>query len=960
MKKTVIVLIVAACSYALLQDANASSIEKDFKNPPVAVRPYVWWHWMGPNISKEGITLDLEAMKEAGIGGATIFNITSSTTVGAKPTLNCPWPEITYRSPKWWELFKHAASEANRLGLELGMHNCPGYATTGGPWIGPTNGMQRLVRKMQLVEGGKQVELDLPLSGKHFVDIGVFAVPSEGIIPLDKIIDLSNKMDAKGHLVWDAPAGSWNVYRLGSAFAGHQSSPVPDDLINKSFEVDKMSVEQNHYHWQQVIEPLKQNLGRLVGKSFRHILVDSYEAGDQNWTSGFREEFKRLKEYDPLPWLMTMNHVVTEGRKEEARIVADADKSTRFEWDYRDVIRTLFFEGFRTGAREIQEAGLTFQWEPYGGTFDMTAGSALADVPMGEFWTGGQGGINYSIVAAGRAAGHRVIGAESFTGMPPNSRWSETPAYLKVCGDGTYASGVNRLVLHHWVHQPFDEKYKPGIGMGWWGTHFSRKQTWFEPGKAYFAYLARVQALLQRGEGVADYLALDRPSSDADAIPAAALVNGEVRVKDGVIVLPSGRRYAYLQLPSTDAMLPEVARALKVLVASGGLIAGPKPVRSPSLAGYPAADAEVRKIGEELWGSTNILARPVDIMPPVTIAGTDIRTTARKDGETDIFFLANVSDKSREFTASFRVTGKQPELWQAEDGSIRPAAVWKSVSGRAELPLRLNGRQSVFVVFRNPAPADHAVEIVAADKAAASYSVEADKAGHVVVRSSGACRGEVVYASGKRAPFAIEANAPIPVAGAWQVEFAPGLGAPAQITFPELQSWSENADRTIKYFSGTATYRKEIQIEKIHPGQRYVLDLGAVHEMADVRINGRSLAVVWYAPFRVDVTSALKAGANKVEIRVTNTWANRLIGDEQEPEDCKWDEWESFHDFGGRCLKTYPDWFVKNQPRPSQGRKCFVTYNYFKPDAPLLKAGLLGPVQLIVEKEVKIEVVTYL
>ena len=257
------------------------------------------------------------------------------------------------------------------------------------------------------------------------------------------------------------------------------------------------------------------------------------------------------------------------------------------------------------------------------------------------------------------------------------------------------------------------------------------------------------------------------------------------------------------------------------------------------------------------------------------------------------------------------------------------------------------------MVFRKPAPSDHAVEIAAADKAA--YTTRVDEAGKVVVRSAATCRGEIVVASGKRAPFALPAVAPIPLAGPWQVGFAPVVGTPAQATFPELRSWCENADPNIKYFSGTATYRKELRLDALIPGQRYVLDLGTVHEMASIKVNGRSVGVAWYPPFRMDVTAALKAGVNLLEIRVTNTWASRLIGDEQEPEDCKWDEWEGFRDFGGRCLKAYPDWFVKNQPRPSQGRKCFVTYNYFKKDAPLLPAGLLGPVQWIVENEVKCE-----
>lgn len=947
--------------------ALASTLEEDFQNPPMTARPYVWWEWMGPNISREGITKDLEAMKAAGIGGATIFHLTSAVTVGAKPTRNCPWPEITYRSPQWWKLMQHAAAEAKRIGLEIGMHNCVGYSTTGGPWIDRQRGMQKLVLTKKTVQGGNPVTLELPPSGDMTGNIAVLAVPADGIIALDKIIDLSAKADAKGHLVWDAPPGTWNIFHLDYACNGHQPGPAPDDVMGKALEVDKMSVAQNRYHWQQVIEPLKQHLGPLVGKSFRHLLIDSYEAGDQNWTLRFREEFKRLKGYDPLPWLMTMNPAIIEGKKEEARIVASEDQTKRFDWDYRDVIATLFLEGFREGSQAAHAAGMTFQWEAYGGPFDKIAGSALADLPMVEFWSNGDGGIDHAVVAAARAAGRRVIGAEAFTGTPPNSRWSEDPAYLKATGDGSYASGVNRLVLHHWVHQPFDDRYKPGIGMGWWGTHFGRNQTWFEPGKAYFAYLGRAQALLQRGEAVADFLALDHAPAGADAIPLAAILHGDVRVSNGNIILPSGRSYAFLQLPDGDLMLPEVARELRKLVSAGATIVGAKPLRSPSLTGYPDADTEVRKIGEELWGNVagntppehsfgkgRVFAGPVNALisdlkltPPVMIADGHIRATARRDGGTDIFFVANTGNAPRAFTASFRVAGKLPEFWQAEDGSRTPAAVWKSAAGRTDVPMHLNAHQSIFVIFRKSAPVDHAVELIVADNVQGACEARMTSSGNMAVHSGEPCRGEVVFASGKRTPFAIEATAAIPVLGSWNVAFTPGLGAPAQVSFPELKSWGESTNAGIKYFSGTATYRKEVQIDALQPGCSYVLDLGAVHNLASITVNGRKLGVVWYPPFSMDVTAALRTGANRFEIEVTNTWANRLIGDEQDPEDVKWDQWETFNNFGGRCMLAYPDWFVNKQPRPAQGRKCFVTYNYFKKDDALLPAGLLGPVRLL-------------
>ena len=180
------------------------------------------------------------------------------------------------------------------------------------------------------------------------------------------------------------------------------------------------------------------------------------------------------------------------------------------------------------------------------------------------------------------------------------------------------------------------------------------------------------------------------------------------------------------------------------------------------------------------------------------------------------------------------------------------------------------------------------------------------------------------------------------------------MGAPEKVSFPKLQSWSENSDPAIKYFSGTATYRKSFNVpaDFLGDGKRLILDLGAVSNLASVKVNGIDLGVGWYAPFRFDATSALKSGENTLEIAVTNTWANRLIGDEQEPADAEWGKFQSYHaglpdqSEVGRPLMAYPDWFVKGQPRPSQGRKAFVTWNYFIKDSPLLPAGLFGPVVL--------------
>ena len=1037
---------------------TAGSMDEDFKSPPLSSGPYVWWHWMGSNISKEGITKDLEAMKASGIGGATIFNLTSAVMGGAAPTANLPFPDITYRSPKWWEMVKFATSEAQRLGLEVGMHNCVGYSATGGPWVTPELSMQRVVFTITPVNGGTAFSGVLPQpKGKldFYRDIAVLAVPDSNLIDPKSILDLSKQMGKDGRLTWNAPAGKWNVYRFGHTSTGSVPKPGPEDV--KALEVDKMSASASKFHYEQVINPLREHLGAAVGKTFRHLTLDSYEAGNQNWTSAFREEFLKRKGYDPIPWLPLLNAttVVENNKKREVPklTLGSPEQSARFIWDFNDVIAQLYQQNnFEQGARIMHEAGLMMQFEAYQGPFDTIAGSAIADIPMGEFWTGGLGGIGRGIVPAARAVDRKIVGAEALTGVPAESKYSEVPAFLKVTGDGGYASGVNRLILHHWVHQPFGDAFKPGMGMGWWGTHFGRNQTWAEPGKAYFKYLARTQSLLQRGQGVGDFLTLDHAAPNADAIPRAALLRGDVRVEKGQLVLPSGRRYAFLVL-SGDAMLPEVARKLKELVTQGAIIAGHKPTHSPSLSGYPACDAEVRKIGEELWGdadgrsklensvgagkvfagSLSQLMEKTGLTPPVLLSEGDkktIRMAARKDGETEIFFVSNGSSAPCDATPSFRVKEKLPEIWQAEDGSIAPAPLWREVAGRTEVPLRLRGKESLFVVFRSPAPAgDHPVSILSASplkvlkatfgahnlnrtadvtkqvadlvnnnallihsvrgfpgvpdpasgtvktlqveyekdgkhataeaKEGETLQVGAEKSldwclstnekGQPVLLSSGKTAGEVVYASGKRVPFSVKPPQPLPIEGAWDVSFAPGLGAPEQITFPHLQSWSENADPAIKYFSGTATCRKSLNVpaDLFGGGKRLILDLGAVSNLASVKVNGVDLGVGWYAPFRFDATSALKPGENTVEIAVTNTWANRLIGDEQEPADVEWGPDSSRNaDQVGRPLVAYPDWFVKGQPRPSKGRRAFATWNYFTKDSPLLPAGLLGPVVL--------------
>jgi hypothetical protein len=1072
-----------ACSLiAFSPAAFSATLEEDFQNPPVAARPYVWWHWMGANFSKAGITKDLEAMKAAGIGGATIFNLPSAVQESHAPTLNNPWPDQTYRSPKYWEAIRHAAAEADRLGLEIGLHNTVGYSTTGGPWIDEARSMQRLVWSRIEVSGGAPVITNIapPKLGKDdgwgatgrqisfYRDIAVLAVPAGSTnLAVSDVLDLTKNFSASGELNWNAPAGHWIVYRVGHSSTGRSPHPVPDDVIGKTLEADKISLEQTKFHWETVINPLKEHLGPLFGKSFRHFLIDSYEAGNQNWTSDFRDEFTRRKGYDPLPWLVTFGATVKNGSGKTERIVGSAEQTARFEWDYRDMISTLYYEnGWQPAAEIIHAAGAKLQHEAYGGPFDTVEGSALADLPMTEFWTGRSGSANPSVVGAARAAGKRIVGAEAFTGRPEVSQWTETPAFLKTTGDAQFASGVNRMVLHHWVHQPFDDRYKPGMGMGWWGTHFSRNQTWFEPGKEFFRYLGRVQALLQRGEAPADFVSVGTQQGDGDVIPLRDLK--DVRVVDGKILLPSGRKYAFISFPNNGAMLPEVLTHVKKLLADGATVVCTKPMRSPSLKNFPKCDDEVRSLATELWGggketlrqigrgklftrgdvsvalrelgivpiaqvvAAGILpavepgfqpggknvgigavvgkpnasaassANPGGKMPPSTSgkmpdATLNIRIAAREDGATKIFFVANLNQKAEKFTASFRVRGLQPELWDAETGATELAPLWREKDGRSEVDLSLGAAKSVFVVFREnvaagilpavepgfqpagknvghgavvgkpnasaassanpggrmpPSTSGKMPDATSADRLASieadgDYNLSSDKQGRAVISASTNISGTAVFASGKRVAFDLKPAAAIPVTGTWSVDLAPAVGAKKQIELPALKSLSESDDAAVKYFSGTATYRTTINVDAalLGAGKRVKLDLGDVRDLVTVRVNGKNIGVLWHPPFACDITSALQPGANTLELAVANTWHNRLVGDEQFPPD-----FEFGMDRGadkGRALKAYPDWFVKNQPRSETNRLAFVNWYYHRKDTPLIPSGLLGPVKLV-------------
>lgn len=910
----------------VLHAGNLPQLEQGFINPPTSAKPYVWWHWMGSNFSKKGITEDLEAMKEEGIGGATIFNICSAVQESHKPTENNPWPTQTYRSPEYWDALQWAAIEAERLGLELGLHNTAGYSTTGGPWIEEDRAMKQVIMSKVEIVGGSENKILIPQpelkpytgwGGTNryptkYKDISVLAYPAgeEGKVSMGNVRNLTTHLDNKGILNYTFPVGKWVVYRIGYTSTMSNPHPLPDELIGKSLEADKMTVKNTQFHWDNVLNPFVKHLKSHIGRSFKHMLIDSYEAGAQNWSDNFQQEFMKRKGYDPTSWLITAQQVIN-----------NEEQTKRFKWDYQDVIADLYYtNGWKIAAEMLHRQGMTLFQEPYYGPFNLVDATALADVPMGEFWTNSDGAIHPEIPAAARAAGRTIVGAEAFTGSPAMSAWTEDPAFLKPSTEGAFASGVNRLILHHWVHQPFDNRYQPGMGMGWWGTHFNRNQTWFEPAKAYFAYLGRTQYMLQQGEQVADYLCLEKQIGGlCDVISTRHFLDDKIIVKDHQLILPSGRRYAFMVFPDSETMLPETLNKLVQLLKKGVIIVAAKqPKSSPSLKGYPACDSQLADLGNRAWATyqkqifatIEVAKQYTNITPDFMTDRAELQKTIgfvhRRTSTADIYYIANLSKESQAFTASLRVANKLPELWNAEEGTITIAPTWKTKDGRTEVALNLLPMQSTIIVLQKQPDAAQ-------------------------------------ITSGLQTKPELKLHKEITINQDWGVNFVPKLGEPFERKFDILADWSKQVDKRIAYFAGTATYYKTIDVTPdMLKSKSLELDLGELHDIAELKINGKKAGILWYPPYRKDITRWLHEGKNEIVIAVTNNWANALIGDEQIPADFEWGE---DRETNGRAIKKYPDWFLKEQPRPS-ARQYFTTWYYYRADSPLQKAGLIGPVKL--------------
>ena len=717
---------------------------------------------------------------------------------------------------------------------------------------------------------------------------------SELCVAPEKVLDLTAKVK-DGLLEWDAPEGDWIISRTVMQTTGVTNSPASPE--GTGLEIDKMSGKHVATHFDAFIGEILRRIPAEDRRTFKVVVEDSYETGGQNWTDGMIENFKTVYGYDPLPYLPTLNGVVTGSR----------DISDRFLWDLRRLIADRVSYEYVGGLREISNRhGLTTWLENYGhwgfpGEFLQYGGQS--DEIGGEFWSEGSLGDieNRAASSCGHIYGKRKVWAESCTsGGPVFSRY---PATMKQRVDRFFTEGINASLLHVYIQQPFEDR-EPGLS-AWFGNEFNRKNTWFSQMDNFTQYLRRCNFMLQQGLYVADvayFIGEDAPKMTGVQTPELPkgysfdYMNAEVlltraSVQNGKLTLPDGMQYSLLVLPPLQTMRPNVLRKIKELVNDGLVVLGPAPKRSPGLAGYPQADREVESLAAELWGNGAEKVRAVgkgkvfadghslkdifaalQIPPDFNATDNPVLYIHRTLPEGDFYFISNQEKQTVRFNSEFRVTGKSPEWWNPVTGEIRPLPVFDAAQGVTTVPIELQSQESGFVVFRH-----------------------------------------VGTPAGTRENFP-EKDVLLTLSTPWQVTFEENKRRPSEpVIFATLEDWTAATDSQIRYFSGKALYHTIFTLEQ-QPTKTCYIDLGKVMVMAKVTLNGQPVGGVWTYPYRVNVTGILQKGDNTLEVEVVNNWMNRLIGDARLPE---------------------------------RERRTWASVNPWRADSPLQASGLLGPVEVI-------------
>ena len=780
-----------------------------------------------------------------------------------------------------------------------------------------------------------------------------------------RILDLTKQTNTEGKLKWKIPPGEWTIIRFVCANTGEKlkvPSPNSDGLAT-----DHFSHEATREFIQYITNRLKQKLGDLKPTALKQLYLPSYEVRGATWTPDFLEQFKKYCHYDMTPYLPAL----------VGCLIENEEITSRFLYDYRKMLGDLLVDAYyRTASETANRASLGIEAEAGGPgppvhqvPVDALKALGSIDEMRGEFWPWRQERSQLWIVKETACAAHiygrQRVHMEAFTGF---RHWQDGPFDLKPSADRAFCEGMNHIVWHTSSHQP-PEAGKPGWVYGA-GTHLTPNITWWSKAKPFIDYLSRCSFMLQQGLFVADvcYYYGDQgfnfvpakhidPSLgygyDYDVVNPEVIID-RMSVKDGRFNLPDGMHYELLVLPDRKDMDLQVLQKIKEFLTAGGTVVGPKPTQSNGLTDYPIKDQQVKQLADLLWGNCDgkkvfehrygsgkiiwgrtlreiLLARGLgpDFHYTSDKEAADLDFIHRRTQEADIYFIRNRKNRREFVNAHFRVSARAPELWLPDKGTILQQPVYEQTPEDIRIPLQLSPMDSLFVVFRKPISRPHLVSLDPVINATTVTEREV----RVTAFENGSYKMKT--SNGRTIKFEIDQiPSSLQLTGPWKVYFPAGWGAPDSATFAELKSWTEHENSGIRNFSGTARYKTEFAIPRqwFNKDRKIYLDLGNLWALGEVTLNGRSLGVVWKPPYRIEITKAARAGQNKFEIEITNTWANRLVGDAHLPPD-----------------QHYCRTNITYSGTPGKPWK----------DIPLRQSGLLGPVELVQAVEKTISLTKY-
>jgi hypothetical protein len=999
----VVAILVCACSISnRVYKKNMSELDpltKGFISPPDSARPGVYWYFMDGNMSKEGMTRDLESMKKAGIGNLIFLEV----------NVGIPRGSIDFLSEKWQELFKYSVSECERLGIRMTLGIGPGWTGSGGPWVSPGQSMQHLVSSTIQVSGSEKIKITLPAPipkepyfgeggftqdlkkqwNDFYEDIAVLAFPTPSsnqkiedidekalfyrapysskpgvkpflpsiihypvlptgvIISKNQILDLSDKLLPDGSLNWSVPPGNWTIMRFGRRNNGAVTRPAP--LSGLGFESDKFDTVALNAHLDEYVGKLLRKIKKTDIKSLgglKMLHMDSWEMGSQNWTSKLREEFIKRRGYDPLPF-----YPVYAGN-----IVESLEVSERFLWDLRLTSQELVLEYHAGQVKKYSHRnGLRLSIEPYdmNPTADLELG-AIADLPMCEFWSKGFGfNSSFSCIEATSIAhisGQPVIQAEAFT-ADGTEAWKQYPGSMKNQGDWALALGINRFFYHTFEHKPLDENLSPGMTMGPYGVHWDRKQTWWPMVTDYHRYISRCQFVLQQGKPVADILYLTPEGAPQVFLPPSSAMAGDE-------VLPDRKGYNFDGC-SPGQLYNATVKDNQIVFPGGAsyhlLILPSMETMTPAL---------LEKIRSLVWDGAIVIGTPplkspglsgfpecdkkVQFIAGKLWGGTEVPPlqTERKYGKGKIIWGGDFSiKKANELYPSYDLTAKLlKRMGLTEDfKSTAPIRYTHRTSSGCDIYFvsnRTNEPIKGDCIFRTTKASPALWNPLTGEIRELPRFSSHDGLTTVPLEFDTFQSFFIIFRKGTSSASFGRKNFPVKTEiaslnGSWDVSFDPKWGGPEKARFDSLMDWTLRPEEGIKYYSGIAVYRQNFDLPKTFTTAK---NNHLYLDLGEVKNLAR-----------------VRLNGQDLGVVWTNPWrvnitaAVKQKGNMVEIEVANlWPNRligdEKLPDDGIKD-DQWPDWLIKGKERTS-GRYTFTTYRYYTKDSPLLKSGLIGPVTI--------------